>query len=347
MFLRQKCVLVTGSTGILGQAILEALDAEEVVALIHRKRLPGLDTEEISGDITASCLGLSSDQYRLLTDRVECVVHAAALTRLDANNSDMFSTNVIGTNNVVEFAMRAKAHLIYISTAYVNRGFCKLEALSAYEDSKRQAEAAVKALGNNATIVRPSIIIGNSSNGEISKHQGFHHVVGSMVDATLPVLPSTPGMLCDFVPRDLVANAVTAMIRDPARMEEAWITSGDSALTVDEIIAVARRVGERHGFKGAPPRIVSYDVMQRLFVPVFIDKLPISMRRRFEANLKLVRYMNQVGPLPSSMSVLQKRYGSAFCPTSPALVLERNMECWVRRRAKSSLGTGLGAVAKS
>ena len=185
-------------------------------------------------------------------------------------------------------------------------------------------------------IVRPSIIVGDSSTGRVAAYQGLHDVVGSMVDRSLPVLPATPGMLCDFVAQDWVTGAIWGAAFHPRPAQEIWVTSGTRALSVEACVAVAVRIGNEHGFQGAAPRIVPYDTLQRLFIPVFLESLPSHLKRRFQANLKLARYMNQKAALPSSEAYLRNAFGLPERETTET-VLVRNMERWCADRSMPRL----------
>jgi hypothetical protein len=169
----------------------------------------------------------------------------------------------------------------------------------------------------------------------VSTYQGLHTALGSVVEHALPVLPATPDMLCDFVAQDWVAGAVWGAVHHPAPAAELWVTSGAHALTVAAIVTIALGIGERYGFRGEAPRFVPYETLQRLFIPVFLETFPGPMKRRFEAHLKLARYMNQVAPLPSSERYLETTFGLPPRDT-PETVLRRNMEQWTRQRLQGT-----------
>jgi thioester reductase-like protein len=331
----KKTVFLTGGSGLLGQALLDSRRDEDIVALHHRTPIAHASVRVVQGDVRKPLLGMTTSEYARIVDSIDVIIHSAAITRFSARSQEILDTNLEGTREVVKLAERAGARLIYLSTAFVHQQASALEPVSAYEDSKRTAEAIVRELGSRAIIVRPSIIIGDSQTGHIATYQGLHTALGSVVEHALPVLPATPGMLCDFVAQDWVSGAIWGAVHHPAPAAELWVTSGTHALTVAASVAIALDIGERYGFSGEAPRFVPYETLQRLFIPVFLETFPGPMKRRFEAHLKLARYMNQVAPLPSSERYLETTFG--LPPREmPETVLRRNMEQWTRRRLQNA-----------
>ena len=278
-----------------------------------------------------------------MASRIDVIVHSASITRFGLSDAKIIDTNVKGTQQIIHLARKAKARLVYISTAFVHPAASDLEPASMYEESKRQAEALVRTL-DDFVIVRPSIIVGDSRTGTIAAYQGLHDVVGSMVDRSLPVLPTAPEMLCDFVAQDWVADAIWAAAFHPSPAQELWITSGVRALSVAAIVAVALRVGDSFGFRGAAPRIVPYESLQRLFIPAFLESLPSRLKRRFQANLKMARYMNQKAALPSSEAYLRAAFGLPL-REAPEAVLVRNMEQWCAHRCSRRANEAVDLLA--
>lgn len=123
-----KCILITGGTGTLGQALVQRiLDLQPKRLIVFsrdeckqnemRQRWPDHD-----GSPMRYFLGDVRDLARLRRAfrGVDIVIHAAALKQVPAceyNPSEAVSTNVIGTQNIVEAAIDQGVHqVLLIST---------------------------------------------------------------------------------------------------------------------------------------------------------------------------------------------------------------------------------------
>lgn len=128
-------ILLTGATGFLGAHVLRELERRQlkVVCLVrNEERLrPALknyfpkEYEEftykvIKGDIETPHFGLTEEEYNKLASKVNMVIHTAANVHHAGHYADLERTNVIGTQNVIDFCKDADAVLQYTSTASVN-----------------------------------------------------------------------------------------------------------------------------------------------------------------------------------------------------------------------------------
>jgi UDP-N-acetylglucosamine 4,6-dehydratase len=125
-----SAILVTGATGTFGRAYLRRCLAsgrwDRVVALsrdeVKQAQLAEDATTWVGGARLRLFLGDVRDYRRMLTAMraVDCVVHAAALKRVDAgaySPGEMIETNVLGTRNVVDAAIDAGvARVVVISS---------------------------------------------------------------------------------------------------------------------------------------------------------------------------------------------------------------------------------------
>lgn len=130
-----KYVLLTGATGFLGSHILSELLKRKmyVICLVRneaklKKVLKHYFPKEFEyfrykvkiGDIKKPKLGLSDEDYAILTKRVDMVIHTAANVSHAGNYEEFEKTNVIGTQNVIDFCMESGALLQHTSTASVH-----------------------------------------------------------------------------------------------------------------------------------------------------------------------------------------------------------------------------------
>jgi nucleoside-diphosphate-sugar epimerase len=328
-------ILLTGATGVLGSAIGSRLRHDDLICMSRQpRRAPGVS---LVADVRQKQLGLSGAQYRAICAQVTTVVHSAAVVSMMAHPSEYEDVNVRGTEHIIAFARDAGARLIHISTAFVGTESINTTSDSGtYEGSKRAAEALVRTAGIDATIVRPSIIAGDSVSGIISREQGLHQMAAGLVEGPVRVIPGDQNTLVDFVPADYVANAAIGVIGDGCAPDELWVTSGAAALSVE---AVARLVNDFMAVKNVPGevRTLASDAIERLFVPAFLPELPPHIRARVRLLLQLMRHLNRRAPFPTSADYIRDTYGLPL--PDPTVVLERNLNAWWLR-TRPTVATG-------
>lgn len=130
-----KYVLLTGATGFLGAHILRELLKKKihVICLVRSeeklqsilkyyfpKEYQYFKYKVKIGDINEPNLGLSDEDYNVLLGKVDMVIHTAANVSHAGHYVDLERTNVIGTQNVIDFCMAAGAVLQHTSTASVH-----------------------------------------------------------------------------------------------------------------------------------------------------------------------------------------------------------------------------------
>lgn len=170
-------VLVTGASGFVGSAVARRLveSGFSVRALVRgtspRAHLAGLDLEFFEGDIR------DRKSVERAVAGMRYIFHVAADYRLWARDpSEIFASNVEGTRNLMEEAMRASVErVVYTSSvatiALRSDGMAdettplrENEGIGAYKRSKIAAERMVEAMvaerGLAAVIVNPSTPIG-------------------------------------------------------------------------------------------------------------------------------------------------------------------------------------------
>jgi len=206
--MRTKKVLLTGATGALGSRLCGDALAQglPVLALVRapdeqaaRQRLAtvlgasGLRHNEgalevCAGDILREDLALDGRDL----SGVDVVVHCAADVSFDpAGAESSWQTNVAGTTHVLALAERLGARMVHVSTAYVagrRRDRVREDDLqagqefnNAYERTKCHAEQLVRdwsaRTGLSATVLRPSIVVGDSRNGRIARFNTLYDIL--------------------------------------------------------------------------------------------------------------------------------------------------------------------------
>ncbi|MEW1599506.1 SDR family oxidoreductase [Streptomyces sp. NPDC093808] len=304
-------VLLTGASGVIGTALLPELSDCHVIALIHRNPVAGAD-ELIAGDLTAPRLGLDAAAYKELARRVDAVVHCAAVTGFSSGPEATHALNEAGTRQIVRLVEDADAVLYHVSTAFVARTELTRTRLGRdageagarpedYLDSKRAGEQVVRSSGVPAVIIRPSVVIGDSRTGEISAFQGMHGILTGLLRGMLPLVPLPPASPVDFVPQDVVACAIAAVLREQRRQGEVWVTAGEQAPSTGRVLQLVSEAAAEVGLEMAVPRTVGPEMVDRLIRPVFIASLHPRARRRFDDMLAMTALFAGARAFPSSL----------------------------------------------
>jgi nucleoside-diphosphate-sugar epimerase len=304
---RKKTILLTGASGVVGSALIPELARHRVIALTHR-RMPFGEIWKVRGDLTQLGLGIDRDDYDNLAEQVDTVIHAAAITDFAAGARATAGMNIAGTENILRFTKDAGASLHYISTAFIDRSELTRDSRGEaaanpadYLNSKRAAEQLVLDSGSPATIVRPSVVIGDSATGETVRFQGLHMLGWAVLKNTLPMLPLDPTDRIDFIPQDILARAIARLVDGEITGGEFWITAGAAALTTRQMFDVVIATGRELGIDIVTPRYVAPEMIDRLIRPVFIESLPKMARRQFDDLLAMAALFSSTKTFPSTV----------------------------------------------
>jgi nucleoside-diphosphate-sugar epimerase len=335
-----KTILLTGGSGLIGQALLETFAGMRVVCLVRRALINVPNVETIRGDICEPRLGLGVDQFNDLCRRVDYVVHSAATTSFADTKASTFRTNVEGTRHVLEFASRANAPLCHLSTAFAKPAIAGDAAQpNFYQASKAEAEAVVRTSGVPHVILRPSVVIGDSHDGRMSRFQGFQFLCELMLRGVVPIwVPTSPDAYMDFIPQDIVAGVVKACVERSDVRGEYWITAGSRALQVKQAVTLwEQHLPRLTGRSVKAPRYVDPGIIDRLVRPVFLPSLPARTQMMLNQALELLSFSVDQ-PLPSSLPDLESVLGTPRMP-NPETSLIRNAEFWAKKRGIGQLGS--------
>ena len=268
-----RSILVTGGTGMLGSALLPALDADrdlEIFVLAHGSSNPGAarlwsaglrtrTVRVVRGDISLPDLGLGGSARAEISSRVDGILHAAALTAFGAPLDESRRVNVRGTRNVLAFARSCARldRLAFVSTVYVSgtrtgtifeRDASHDAFVNSYERAKYEAEAAVRSSGLPAAIYRLSTLIGDLADGATTRFTAPHQALRLMYLGLASMVAGRPDCPIDLLPTDAAARTVAALfLRGPASGTFHVVSGPDRSFTLEEIIeasweALARTV---------------------------------------------------------------------------------------------------------
>ncbi len=327
---RRRVILLTGASGVVGQAVAAELRAEHVIGLVHNST-SGLPVEEtIACDIEQPRLGLSAQRWHRLAAQADVIVHSGALTEWGRPAALHRAINVGGTRAVIELAEAANAPVHFLSTAYVRalelgRG-AELSAgnvVTAYITSKLEAEQLLLASGVPNAIYRPTNLVGYSRTGASSRAQIVQHLSAWICRGKAPFIPAHPGNLVDVAPLDVCAIAVANAVRADDLGGLHWITYGDGAMTVQETIAIAVAHAASRGRQIAVPPIVD----PRGPLPIALDRIPPISRRFVKVLIDVSEVTHACGGvLPSSLSELARRL--AVPAPSDRDAYRRSLDYW-------------------
>jgi len=287
-------VLLTGATGFVGMELLarylERSD-RRIVALIRapsdeaaRARLDRVlfdllgsraarhrdRVQAFAADLTVTGLGLTPGARERIACQVSTIIHSAASVSFTLPIEEARQINVEGTRRMLEFAEAARQcggleRYGHISTAYVagtHAGRFAEHDLdvgqhfhNSYERSKFESEQLVRA--HDAlpfTILRPSIVVGDSRNGWTSAFNVLYWPLRAFARGLFTAIPAIPSAPVDVVSVDYVADAIHTLCESDGGIGETYhLTAGPNASTMGEIAQLASRYFRRPLPKVLPP----------------------------------------------------------------------------------------------
>jgi thioester reductase-like protein len=178
------------------------------------------------GELTEDHLGLSDDDYHLLVDTTQSIIHcAASLNR--KSEKQCLNVNLRGTLEIIQLARRVQnrngllrySHVSTVAVAGKRKDEVVTEDESIdwdlsdfdpYARTKKFCEHMANQLLPDVprTIFRPSIVMGDSRRPETSQ---FDMVQAFNVLSRFPVLPLRPDDKIDIVPANYVGKAIVTI----------------------------------------------------------------------------------------------------------------------------------------
>jgi thioester reductase-like protein len=282
-------IFVTGSTGYLGGYLVAGLlqDSRDSLNLLVRAASEQEARERLwqslqlhfefreffdylnsrvrvfRGDLTGERFGMPDDDYYVLVDTTDSIIHcAASLNR--KSEKQCFNVNLRGSLEVIQLARRVQnrkglrrySHVSTVAVAGQRRNEVVTEDTSIdwarsdydpYARTKKFSEHMVAQLLPDVprTVFRPAIVMGDSCRAETSQ---FDMVQAFDLLARLPVLPLRPHDKIDIVPANYVSKAiVTIHQKEQPAYGIYHLSAGVASQTYQELTdSLAKDGGWRH-----------------------------------------------------------------------------------------------------
>ena len=262
-------VLVTGASGLVGEAVLRRLLADhpslEAFVLVRNelrwqlasRRLGGLASRvtAVRGDVTAPGLGIEPSLRKRVEWESRVVIHAAADISFSRPLDQSRLVNTRGAYHAAELAASCQSleGFVLVSSAYVagRATGTILERdngsdagwVNAYEQSKYEAEACVRKTVLPWVIARPSTMVCRGIEGDIQQINAVHRALRVYHRGLAAMIPGNPDSLFDVVTSGYVADAIARIAFDPrATGKTLHLCSGLGALTLGELVDSAYEV---------------------------------------------------------------------------------------------------------
>lgn len=275
-------ILVTGSTGFIGSALIQRLIADplfEPIAALRRGPV------EISVDYDSVVVGdlLPDTNYRDALLGVEAVIHIAGrahvINEMADNPLDEFlQVNTVGTLNLARQAVQAGVqYFIFISSIGVNGNqnthpFTENDTTNPVEDyavSKLEAEQGLQKIASASTmevvIIRPPLVYGPNAPGNFSK---LMHWIQVGIPLPLGAIHNKRSL----VALDNLVSFIIHCIDHPKAANEVFLISDDEDISTTELLRlVAKALGKK-------PRLISVPVGLMEFAAKLVGKESVTNR---------------------------------------------------------------------
>ncbi|MBO8172857.1 MAG: SDR family oxidoreductase [Bacillaceae bacterium] len=229
----------------------------------------------IAGDITRPNLGIDSREQTELEQRVTHVFHLAAIYDLAVPEDRAYRVNILGTKHVNEWVLSLKKlqRYVYFSTAYVagTRPGTILETeldkgqsfKNHYESTKFEAERLVQRVMERVptTIIRPGIVVGDSTTGETVKFDGPYFIMRFLDRIRKFPIPriGRGAVPINLVPVDYIVDATLYLSQIDTGKNKVYHLTDPSPYTVREVYdAICRELLDKKPFWRLPVSLVRW-----------------------------------------------------------------------------------------
>lgn len=278
-------IFLTGGTGFLGPFLVASLLEQSTAniyiltraknvehaqsrlkeALFKSKLLTGAllrdfnsRVKPVCGDLAMPNLGLKKDLWLHLAQKIDTIYHNGALVNYILGYEDMRAVNVLGTQEMLRFAMSKRPKIFHhISTTFIFGWSVKpvlyetdnnedMNALDfGYSQSKWVSEQLVLRAfekGLKGCLFRPSLIAPSTNGG------GYHFDIAMRLFAFMinKGVSATAGNQMSLTPADIVANNIVAISNMPDSLGKTFHIAADDYYNLMDITEI---IGDLRGQK--------------------------------------------------------------------------------------------------
>jgi len=219
--------LLTGITGNLGYEVALIRRSIAVIPLVRREKADALHLYPMNFEdrVIADLLEPTGIAY---SKPIDCIVHCAG----NVHFRDADDKNQQMMRQVITLARQHHVPVHFVSTAFVFRPKGTTAGFNNnYEQDKYQAEELLRTSGVPHSILRPSILTGNSETGVLRNFTGYYLIVKAFLRAVEAACAQSrsvrfPNMMgrSDVVPVDQAAERVGEIVSH-GRLETIYITN--------------------------------------------------------------------------------------------------------------------------
>lgn len=263
-------VLVTGGTGVVGQAaVTELVRRDHEVRLLSRNADEDVGQWKHNVEAWPASVG-DTESVRGSAEGCDVVLHAAGIVAESPPESTFASVNVQGTVNMLREGERAGVGLfIYVSSLGADDGE------SDYHKSKHAAEEHVRNFGGNWIVLRPGNVYGPGD-----------EVVSLLLKMfrTLPAIPVINGGDDKFQPLwvDDLAMAIAAAVGRPDLNGRTLDLAGTEQTSTNDLIERFTRITRRDPVRVPVPGFLAAGgtaVADLIGLPLPVNEGQITMLR--------------------------------------------------------------------
>ncbi len=327
-------VLLTGASGFTGIHLLECIlrmSSANITCIVRKKddisslnrlrnlfiyyfgkeQLPVFDKRVtvFSGDLAYNKFALNNADYTSLK-KCDCVIHAAALTKHYGKPDLFYSSNVIATQNLIDFCKENNLTLNYLSTTSISGEGLPSESTkndftendfyigqnytsNVYIKTKFEAEERIfkeQYNGLNANIFRLGNLMGRATDGMFQKNKYDNAFYMRLVAlAKVGIIPDTfKALNWDFTPIDDVSLAIIKLLSIPCIKNCVFHITNPNLISTSKLLDVFKKLNLELNFidfdsfmksLSTRPSLMKYFVSE-LSAPMFLDnkKIPIKVQ---------------------------------------------------------------------